>query len=47
MKDGIRDKEHFEKQIFLVLDFDENPNYKKIKKRLKNMVFHLHLHTNL
>lgn len=35
VKDGIRDKEHFEKQIFLVLDFDENPNYKKIKKRLK------------
>ena len=35
VKDGIRDKDHFEKQIFLVLDFDENPNYKKIKKRLK------------
>lgn len=33
MCNNMRNDDSFEKQIFLVLDFDENPNYEKFKEK--------------
>ena len=44
MKNETRNNASFEKQIFLVLDFDEHPDYENSKKNVTNMDLIIHLH---